>query len=71
VDEVRQVGSFKHGTILAGHKTADFVVILKTLPTKTGVEALHTRVSDELKQTDCKERMDGKEVVNISCPITY
>jgi interleukin enhancer-binding factor 2 len=54
VDEVRQVGSFKQGTILSGHKTADFVVILKTLPTKEAVEALCTRISDELKQTECK-----------------
>jgi hypothetical protein len=36
VDEVRQVGSFKQGTILAGHKAADFVVILKTLPVGVG-----------------------------------
>ncbi|CAL8107240.1 unnamed protein product [Orchesella dallaii] len=53
VDEVRQVGSFKQGTILAGHKTADFVVILKTLPTREAVEALCNRVADELRQTEC------------------
>ena len=53
MDEVRQVGSFKQGTILAGHKTADLVVILKTLPTKEAVEALSNKVADELRQTEC------------------
>jgi len=51
------VGSFKQGTILAGHRTADFVVILKTFPTKEAVEALHTKVADDLKATDCKEHL--------------
>ena len=54
VDEVRQVGSFKQGTILSGHKTADFVVILKTLPTKEAIEALSNKVAEELRQTECK-----------------
>jgi interleukin enhancer-binding factor 2 len=53
VDEVRQVGSFKQGTILVGHKTADFVVILKTLPTKEAIEALSNKVAEELRQTEC------------------
>lgn len=50
---MRQVGSFKQGTILSGHKTADFVVILKTLPTREAVEALCNRVAEELRQTEC------------------
>lgn len=57
VDEIRQVGSFKQGTILAGHRTADFVVILKTFPTKECVEALHVKVSEDLKLTECKARL--------------
>jgi len=54
IDEVRPVGSFKQGVILVGHKTADFVVILKTLPTPESVEALSNKVADELRQTECK-----------------
>jgi len=45
--------SFKQSTILAGHKTADFVVILKTLPTREAVDALCNRVADDLRQSEC------------------
>ncbi|KFW65874.1 Interleukin enhancer-binding factor 2, partial [Pygoscelis adeliae] len=46
IEEVRQVGSYKKGTMTTGHNVADLVVILKILPTR--VESLRAQDPSEV-----------------------
>ncbi|MFH4982698.1 hypothetical protein AB6A40_009407, partial [Gnathostoma spinigerum] len=67
VEEYREVGSYRKDTMLAGHTTADIVVVLRSLPTVEAVSALGQKIIDELKAGDkdvyaCVPRNFGCEI---------
>lgn len=52
IDEIKQVGSFKKGTMLTSARlVADLCVILRTLPTKEAVNQLANKVFSELQKS--------------------
>lgn len=77
VEEVRQVGSYKKGTMMTGSNVADFVVILKTLPTRESVEALAKKLLEQLKNQDLGDSVSmgmleddrGFEVVGLEASV--
>lgn len=48
IEEMRVVGSFKKGTILAGHNTADIVLIIKHLPTLEDITNIMNLMKDKM-----------------------
>lgn len=65
LEEVRQVGSFKKGTMRTGKNIADFVVIFKSIPTKESIEALSKKVEENLKESMKTEVISKAEMINI------
>jgi len=50
IDEIKTVGSYKKGTMLAGHPVADLVIVLKETPGAGDIENLSLKVQEKLKE---------------------
>uniref|UniRef100_A0A914LZF8 DZF domain-containing protein n=1 Tax=Meloidogyne incognita TaxID=6306 RepID=A0A914LZF8_MELIC len=49
IEEVREVGSFKKGTMISKHNIADLVIVLKTLPVIESINSLGQKIVQDLK----------------------
>jgi interleukin enhancer-binding factor 2 len=65
LEEVRQVGSYKKGTMRTGKNIADVVVIFKTIPTKESIEALSKKVEELLKESMKTEVISKTEMITV------
>lgn len=63
IEEHRQVGSYKKGTMRTGKNIADIVIILKTIPTKESIEALCKKVEELLKESMKTEVIPKNEMI--------
>ncbi|XP_050098807.1 interleukin enhancer-binding factor 2 homolog [Anopheles aquasalis] len=66
LEEVRQVGSYKKGTMMAGSNVADIVIILKSFPTKDCAEALGKKVEENLQKSMQTEVVPTAEALSLS-----
>jgi len=64
LDEVRQVGSFKKGTMLSYKPVADICVILRTLPTREAIVQLATKLIEELRKQNPTEMKHLRTTMN-------
>ncbi|KAI6218030.1 hypothetical protein M3Y99_01732600 [Aphelenchoides fujianensis] len=69
IDEFREVGSFKKGTMLTKHNVADLVVISKTLPTPETVRTLGNKVVEMLKAGGQPNEVFGVVPRDFGCEI--
>uniref|UniRef100_A0A8D8RHI2 Interleukin enhancer-binding factor 2 homolog n=1 Tax=Cacopsylla melanoneura TaxID=428564 RepID=A0A8D8RHI2_9HEMI len=59
IDETRAVGSFKKGVAIKGEKSADLVIIFKSLPTKEAINWVATKVLTEIKAGEAPRNKAG------------
>ncbi|XP_026683733.1 interleukin enhancer-binding factor 2 homolog [Diaphorina citri] len=59
IDETRAVGSFKKGVAIKGEKSADLVIIFKSLPTKEAVSWVANKVLTEIKAGEAPRNKAG------------
>lgn len=59
IDETRAVGSFKKGVAIKGEKSADLVIIFKSLPTKEAVSWIANTVLTEIKEGEAPRNKAG------------